>query len=256
MASSAFVASYYTRYLQEFCNKFREAEDYDILRSRLPQFFNAVLSEGEIDVKVAYSESYCVICMGTPDVPVWLGCGRQHAACERCLRNLVKNVCLYQEQSWTNVECPQCKSYINGEVCEQMLRAVQEEDWSATLASVSDVPEEPQAQEVRRAISDIDSEKPEKAGKPFNCPLCYCEGNSAQEITLDCQHMFHLECLREQLENCVKEQKVKDMICMECNRAISMKCLMKIDPERFETFNEVASKKAITELAEEGEQVS
>lgn len=256
MANDVFVASYYTRYLQEFCNKARQADDFDVLRSRLPQFFTSVLSAGAIDVKVAYSQSYCVICMGVPELAVWLGCGRQHAACERCLRNLVKNVCLYQGQPWTSVECPQCKSCISEEVCVQVLTAIQEEDLSTTLASISDVPEEPQAQEVRRSISDIESEKPEKAGKPFTCPLCYCEGNSAQEIILDCQHMFHRQCLKDQLEDCVKEQKVNDMICMECNRPISMKCLMKIDPERFEAFNEVASKKAITELAEEGEQVS
>jgi hypothetical protein len=252
MESSAFVANYYTRYLQEFCNKARQEEDYALLRDRLPQFFSAVCAAGSISTKVAYTSSYCVICMGLPDAEMALGCAKQHVACEKCLRSLVRNTCLYQEQACGNVECPQCKSYINEELCYYILGTIQEEMMS-TVASVSDVPDEPQAQPVRRSISDIEPEKP---GKPFTCPLCYCEGNSAQEITLDCQHMFHRECLKDQLDDCVKEQKVNDMNCMECNRAVSLKCLMKIDPARFEAYNEVASVKAITELASEGEQVS
>ena len=252
MDNSVFAANYYTRYLQEFCNKTHQEGDYTILRDRLPQFFSSVCTAGLISVKVADTSSYCVICMGMPDAALELGCAKQHVACEKCLRSLVRNTCLYQEQTCSNVECPQCKSYINPELCYYILCTIQEE-LTSTLASSSDVPDEPQAQSVRPSISDTE---PEKVGTPFTCPLCYCEGNSGQEVTLDCQHMFHRECLKDQLDDCVKEKKVNDMICMECNRAVSLKCLMKIDPARFEAFNEVASVKAITELASEGEQVS
>lgn len=247
MAQDAvFTAKHYTRYLQEFMNKPREANDFEVLRKVLPLFFDSTLPVGCFSVLLADARSYCVICKSAPACDVDLGCKKDHVACWSCLTALIRNSYYYQHIDYMQNQCPQCKGIISPELCWQALSFLCEDECNS-----SDIPDEgTQAQEIRRAVSD--------PGLPFNCEICYDEGMSSMEVTLDCKHIFHRACLKDFFDNLVDERKVKesDIACPFCNKPIATRILQLVSPDRFEKYNEVVSSQVVDLLAEEGELVS
>ena len=139
---------------------------------------------------------------------------------------------LYEKELNENLLCWHCKHPIPFEVVRQCFsdkefKSIQEEDQSLKFI-----------EELER--QDKEARKEAARKKTAKCPIC--EENKIVEtemITLNCEHMFCIECLKQFCNAQVAENKVQevDLACSHCRKPISIHILKNVmDPEIFERY--------------------
>lgn len=221
---------YYTGYLQTFINKARETQDYDLLRTNLPFYFNSILSVGRIAVQTRDRLDYCVFCTQTADYGTaqYIGCANYHVGHWHCLYQFLYSSVYTSGFQLGQLQCPQCKAYLNPDITCEVLS-------------------------YQPAAAPI-----EEPSREFKCEMCWDTGKVNREVTLSCNHIFHKACLQDLFENLIDERKVKesDITCPMCQKPIQTRFLQLVSPQRFGEYNEIAFKQNVELLADEGEKAS
>lgn len=76
-----------------------------------------------------------------------------------------------------------------------------------------------------RALNSLlDAKSKEEMDAKFTCLICYSELNVDQGITLECDHRFCVNCIKQQLEMLIETAQVSDekLKCPSCPQAMSV----------------------------------